>query len=190
MLRPKEPALSAISSTVISPEEIDVPSGRDEAKIQISWVGRSTTLLEGFLSVCPMWPVWLCILWSKQFEETFENTQRGKVKQMQIVQLCILACRQPEDSFVNALWGKAKQIQNDDDKIHPTPSPISLNLIKRSSNTDKIYRLITDSPLYVAKTHWGRILPTDKMFSKSDNCIKCQFSVLLWPVRKQTNLVE
>ena len=36
MLRPKEPALSAISSTVISPEEIDVPSGRDEAKIQIS----------------------------------------------------------------------------------------------------------------------------------------------------------
>ena len=37
-----------------------------------------------------MQPVSLCILWCRQFEETFENPQWRKVKQMQPMQLCIL----------------------------------------------------------------------------------------------------
>ena len=41
-----------------------------------------------------MQPMWQCIFWCKQFEETFKNTQWRKVKQMQPVRLCILTGRQ------------------------------------------------------------------------------------------------
>ena len=37
-----------------------------------------------------MQPVWLCILSSKRFEETFEKAQWRKIKQMQPVWLCLL----------------------------------------------------------------------------------------------------
>ena len=47
----------------------------------------------------------------KPFEETFENAQWGKVKQMQPMSLCMLSGRQFEDTFENTQWGKVKQMQ-------------------------------------------------------------------------------
>ena len=41
----------------------------------------------------------ICVLTGRRFEETFENTQCRKVKQMQPMQLCIFSCRQFEDAF-------------------------------------------------------------------------------------------
>ena len=58
-----------------------------------------------------MQPVWLCFIWGRQFEETFENTQRRKGKQMQPVWISILLSRQVEDSFENPQWRKVKQMQ-------------------------------------------------------------------------------
>ena len=58
-----------------------------------------------------MQPVWLCILWCKQFEETFENAQWRKVEQMQPVWLCILKGRQFEGTFEDTQWEKVKQMQ-------------------------------------------------------------------------------
>ena len=49
-----------------------------------------------------MQPILLCILTSKQFEETFENAQRRKVKQMQPMLLCILTGKRFEETFENA----------------------------------------------------------------------------------------
>ena len=51
----------------------------------------------------------LCILAGKQFENTFDNTQRRKGKQLQPVWLCILSCRRVEESFENTRWIKTKQ---------------------------------------------------------------------------------
>ena len=58
-----------------------------------------------------MQPVSLCILWCRQFEETFENPQWRKVKQMQPMHLCILWGKRLEETFENTQWGKAKQMQ-------------------------------------------------------------------------------
>ena len=58
-----------------------------------------------------MQPVWLCILSGRQFEETFEKTQWKKVKQMQHVWLCILWGRPIEGTFENSQWRKVKQMQ-------------------------------------------------------------------------------
>ena len=41
-------------------------------------------------------PVWICLFWSKQLEETFEDTQWRKVKQMQPMWLCIFSGSQFE----------------------------------------------------------------------------------------------
>ena len=46
-----------------------------------------------------MQPVQLCILWSRQFEDKFENPQWRKVAQMLPVWSCILSGRQLEGSF-------------------------------------------------------------------------------------------
>ena len=53
-----------------------------------------------------MHPMWLCILWGRQFGETFENTQWRKIKQMQPMRLCILWGRQFEETFENTQWRK------------------------------------------------------------------------------------
>ena len=53
----------------------------------------------------------LCILWGKQFEDTFENAQWRKNKQLQPMWLCILKCRQFEEAFENTQWWKVKQMQ-------------------------------------------------------------------------------
>ena len=45
MEKPKEPSLSAISTTTISPEEVDVPSGRDEASEEIDCVDQLPLVL-------------------------------------------------------------------------------------------------------------------------------------------------
>ena len=55
-----------------------------------------------------MWPMWLCIFSGRQFEETFENTRRRKIKQMQPVWLCIFSGR----PFANAPWGKARRFED------------------------------------------------------------------------------
>ena len=46
--------------------------------------------------------MWLCILLCKRFEDTFENTQWGKVQQMQPVWLRILSGRRFEKTFKDA----------------------------------------------------------------------------------------
>ena len=53
----------------------------------------------------------LCMLWYKGIEDTFENAQWRKVKQMQPMQLCMLWYKGIEDTFENAQWRKAKQMQ-------------------------------------------------------------------------------
>ena len=46
-----------------------------------------------------MQPMWLCIIPCRQFDETFENTQWRKVKQMQSMRLCIISSKLFEDAF-------------------------------------------------------------------------------------------
>ena len=46
MLKPQEPTFSAISSTVISEEEVDTPSGRDEASEEIDGLDQLPLLLD------------------------------------------------------------------------------------------------------------------------------------------------
>ena len=48
----------------------------------------------------------LGILWDKQIDDTFENTQWGKVKQMQPVWLCNYLCKRFEETFENTLEKK------------------------------------------------------------------------------------
>ena len=58
-----------------------------------------------------MQSMWLCIFPGRQFEETFENAQRRKAKRMQPMWLCIFSVRQFEENFENAQWRKVKQMQ-------------------------------------------------------------------------------
>ena len=51
--------------------------------------------------------VWLCILCPNQFEDTFENAQWRKAKQMQPVWVCILSGKRFEDTFEITRWRKA-----------------------------------------------------------------------------------
>ena len=53
----------------------------------------------------------LCNCLCQRFEETFDNAQWGKVKQMQPVWLCILSSKRFEDTFENPQWRKSKQMQ-------------------------------------------------------------------------------
>ena len=59
-----------------------------------------------------MQPVWFCILLCKRFVETFENTQWRKAKKMPPMWLCILSGRQVEDTFENPQWRKQMSIKN------------------------------------------------------------------------------
>ena len=56
-----------------------------------------------------MQPMWLYIILGRQLEDTFENTRWRKVKQMQPVQFCIISGRELEDTFKNTLWRKVWQ---------------------------------------------------------------------------------
>ena len=58
-----------------------------------------------------MQSVWLCILSHRKFWNTVENTQWRKAKQMQPMWFCILSGRQFETTFENAQWRKVKQMQ-------------------------------------------------------------------------------
>ena len=53
-----------------------------------------------------MQPMWLYLFSDKQFEDTFENAQWGKVKQMQPMWLCLFSDRPFEETFENAHWKK------------------------------------------------------------------------------------
>ena len=55
--------------------------------------------------------MWISICSWKRFEDTFENAQWGKVKQMQPMWLCILSCRPFKDTPENTQRGKIKQMQ-------------------------------------------------------------------------------
>ena len=57
-----------------------------------------------------MQPMWLCIFSSRQFEDTFENAQWRKVKQMQPMWLCIFSGRKFEATLENTQWRKVKQM--------------------------------------------------------------------------------
>ena len=50
--------------------------------------------------------MWLCLVSSKQFEDTFKNAQWRKVKQMRPMWLWMLV----EDTFENTQWRKFKQM--------------------------------------------------------------------------------
>ena len=58
-----------------------------------------------------MQPMWLCMLWSKFFEDTYEKTQWKKVKQTQPMWLCLFSGRPFEDTFEHAQWRKVEQMQ-------------------------------------------------------------------------------
>ena len=55
--------------------------------------------------------MWLRIFSGRQFEDTFENTQWRKAKQMQPMWLCILLYKHSDDTFENTQWRKVKQMQ-------------------------------------------------------------------------------
>ena len=55
--------------------------------------------------------MWLCIISGMKFEDTFESTQQGKVKQMQPMWLCMHRSKCFDETFENTHWGKAKQLQ-------------------------------------------------------------------------------
>ena len=58
-----------------------------------------------------MQPMWLCIVWDKRLEEAYENTQWRKAKQMQPMWLCIPLCRPFEETSENTQWRKVKQMR-------------------------------------------------------------------------------
>ena len=45
--------------------------------------------------------LWLCILSSKRFEDTFENTHWRQIAQMQPMRLCVVSFNQFEETFEN-----------------------------------------------------------------------------------------
>ena len=51
-----------------------------------------------------------CLSLCRPFEDTFENAQWGKAKQMQPMWLCMHWSKCIEDTFDNAQWRKAKQL--------------------------------------------------------------------------------
>ena len=55
-----------------------------------------------------MQPMWLCTLTGRPFEETFENAQQKEIEQMQPMWFCILTGRPFKDTFENAQWRKVK----------------------------------------------------------------------------------
>ena len=58
-----------------------------------------------------MQPMWLCILSGRPFEETFENAQWRKAKQMQPMWLCLFSGMRFDETSENTQWRKAKQMQ-------------------------------------------------------------------------------
>ena len=56
-------------------------------------------------------PMWLCICSCQLFENTFENAQWRKVKQMQPVWFWVLTGVQFDETFKNAQWGNLEQMQ-------------------------------------------------------------------------------
>ena len=58
-----------------------------------------------------MQPVWLCILSGRRFEDTFENTQWRKVKQMQTMWLRLFSGKHFDGSFENTQRREVKQMQ-------------------------------------------------------------------------------
>ena len=55
--------------------------------------------------------MWICILLCECSEDTFENPQWRKVKQMQPMWLCIHICKRFVGTFENTQWRKIKQMQ-------------------------------------------------------------------------------
>ena len=53
----------------------------------------------------------LCLFSGSPFEDTFENAQWGKAKQMQLMWFCFFLFKRFKDTFDNTQWGKAKQMQ-------------------------------------------------------------------------------
>ena len=53
----------------------------------------------------------LCNCSCTPFEDTFENSLRRKITQMQPMQLCNCLCKQFEETFENPLWRKGIQVQ-------------------------------------------------------------------------------
>ena len=60
-----------------------------------------------------MQPVRQGIFSSRPFEDTFENTQWIKVKQMQPMRLCLFSGRRFEETFENAQRRKVKNATNE-----------------------------------------------------------------------------
>ena len=53
----------------------------------------------------------LCLFSGRRFEETFDNSQWRKVKQMQQMRLCLFSGRRFEETFENSQRRKVKQMQ-------------------------------------------------------------------------------
>ena len=73
------------------------------------WLQLIASTINWQLSWQRVWAL-LCILRCKQFEDTFENAQWGKVKQMQPMWLCIFLCSWFEKTFENTWWNATNVI--------------------------------------------------------------------------------
>ena len=100
-----------------------------------------------------MQPMWLCILSGRWFEETFENTQWRKVKQMQPMWLCLFSGRPFEDTFENAQWKKSNKCNQCDYSSSHTSHLRRHLTTHRKSQTNANY--VTMPPL--GQTLWGHI---------------------------------
>ena len=58
-----------------------------------------------------MQPMWLCLFSGRRFEETYENSQWRKVKPMQTMWLCLFSGTTFEETFENTQWRKVKQMK-------------------------------------------------------------------------------
>ena len=64
-----------------------------------------------------MYPVWLCILSGRQFEDTYEDSQWRKVKQMQPVRICMLWSKCFEETFETHSGEKSHPITSSLDSL-------------------------------------------------------------------------
>ena len=91
---------------------------------KINWVHAASVTMHALIQVLwrhiwkctvnkvqQMQPIQLPILLVRQFEDSFENTQRRKAKQMQPMWLCMLWPKYFEDTFKNTYWRKVLQVQ-------------------------------------------------------------------------------
>ena len=124
-----------------------------------------------------MQPLWLCIHWGRQIEETFRNPRWRKDKQMQPVWFCILSGRQFEDAFENTQRRKVKQMQ-----------PVWLCILFSRKYiwgdcVERLWRIF--KKLYLGPIFWGYF----SNFGFSTKCLQHSFQNKLAKLRRHASQV-